>query len=204
MPQYHSLPCPTPRQHHRVQRRRIASPHRNHDHHLNLRPQDRLPLHPTPHSRLAPAAPTFLARPSPRRRTRRPLCQHRKSSLPQTCALFTPSPQRALTEAVNAVARKHHRIVYSTQALRQVAEQIDTLYWEASNGEDGIEDDVLRRGVDLKDPEYALNFRRTDRSLRTNQKHRAPARRTPLRRRRIARRISTVESPATSLCARAS
>lgn len=52
---------------------------------------------------------------------------------------------------VNAVARRHHRLVYSTQALRQVAGQIDTLYWEAAEEDEG---GVLCRGVDLRDPRY--------------------------------------------------
>ncbi|KAL7267381.1 hypothetical protein RUND412_010036 [Rhizina undulata] len=51
---------------------------------------------------------------------------------------------------LNVVARKHHKLAYSAQLLRQVAEQIDALYWERSDREEG--EDVLRRGTDLKDP----------------------------------------------------
>lgn len=55
---------------------------------------------------------------------------------------------------VNVVAKRHQKLVYSAQALRHVAEQIDDLYWKKSDNIEGLtrEDDVLRRGVDLKDP----------------------------------------------------
>lgn len=59
------------------------------------------------------------------------------------------------TFLVNIVAKKHQRLVYSAQALRHVAEQIDDLYWKNNNNLEGStrDDDALRRGVDLKDPQ---------------------------------------------------
>lgn len=54
---------------------------------------------------------------------------------------------------VDTTARSHKRAVYSSQALRHVAEQIDALYWasaapdrdaEGYGGGEGVE-----RGVDL-------------------------------------------------------
>lgn len=67
-------------------------------------------------------------------------------------------------EIVNLVARKHNRSVYSAQALRHVAEQIEALYREgmasAERGVEGAMDggatgaDILRRGVDLADVKY--------------------------------------------------
>jgi len=57
--------------------------------------------------------------------------------------------------SVNVVAKRHQKLVYSSQALRHVAEQIDDLYQKKDDSEDGItrEDDVLRRGANLKDPQ---------------------------------------------------
>lgn len=71
------------------------------------------------------------------------------------------SPPRELNTAyrsaflVNIVAKKHQKLVYSAQALRHVAEQIDDLYWKNNNNLEGTtrDDDALRRGVDLKDPQ---------------------------------------------------
>lgn len=56
---------------------------------------------------------------------------------------------------VGIVAKKHQKLVYSSQALRHVVEQIDDLYWNNSNNLEGTtrDDDALRRGVDLKDPQ---------------------------------------------------
>ena len=59
---------------------------------------------------------------------------------------------------LSLVARKHHNFVYSVQALRHIAEQVDALYWEAAEGNDegdvGEESAVLRAGVDLRLKEY--------------------------------------------------
>jgi len=57
--------------------------------------------------------------------------------------------------SVNIVAKRHQKLVYSSQALRHVAEQIDDLYQKKDDSEEGItqEDDVLRRGANLKDPQ---------------------------------------------------
>lgn len=56
---------------------------------------------------------------------------------------------------MNVVAKRHQKLVYSSQALRHVAEQIDDLYQKKDDSEEGItrEDDVLRRGANLKDPQ---------------------------------------------------
>lgn len=56
---------------------------------------------------------------------------------------------------VNIVAKRHQKLVYSAQALRHVAEQIEDLYWKKNESPEGTtrDDDALRRGVDLKDPE---------------------------------------------------
>ncbi|KAF8251103.1 hypothetical protein K440DRAFT_98457 [Wilcoxina mikolae CBS 423.85] len=54
---------------------------------------------------------------------------------------------------LSIVARKHHHEVYSSQTLRHIAEQIDSLYYEAAlgkEGEVGKEIAVLRVGVDLR------------------------------------------------------
>ncbi|CAZ81716.1 unnamed protein product [Tuber melanosporum] len=56
---------------------------------------------------------------------------------------------------LNVVAKRHQKLVYSSQALRHVAEQIDDLYQKKDDNVEGItqEDDVLRRGANLKDPQ---------------------------------------------------
>ena len=61
---------------------------------------------------------------------------------------------------LSIVARKHHSLVYSSQTLRHVAEQIDALYWEATLGREGDgvgpELAVLRAGVDFRLPEWVF------------------------------------------------
>jgi len=57
---------------------------------------------------------------------------------------------------LSVVARKHNDMVYSSQALRLIAEQVDALYWEAQlgfEGDAGTEEAVLKRGVDLRSKE---------------------------------------------------
>lgn len=58
---------------------------------------------------------------------------------------------------MNSIVRHHNRTVYSSQALRHVAEQIDELYW-ASGAPDtvltGYGDDVLVKGINLNDSEW--------------------------------------------------
>jgi len=54
---------------------------------------------------------------------------------------------------LSIVARKHHNLVYSAQTLRHIAEQVDALYWSATEdveGEVGAEVAVLRAGVDYR------------------------------------------------------
>jgi hypothetical protein len=60
-------------------------------------------------------------------------------------------PQTAIDAALqklNATIKEHSKLVYSSQAQRHVAEQIDRLYWQA--GERDIDTgDGLERGADL-------------------------------------------------------
>ena len=63
------------------------------------------------------------------------------------------------TRTVNTIARNHKRAVYSSQALRHVAEQIDALYWASAAPDRESEVDggeILEKGVDLSSAEYAL------------------------------------------------
>jgi Kinetochore complex Fta4 of Sim4 subunit, or CENP-50 len=50
--------------------------------------------------------------------------------LPENDALREKSLETAMAK-LNEEIRKHSRLVYSVQARRHVAEQIDTLYWQA-------------------------------------------------------------------------
>lgn len=79
-----------------------------------------------------------------------------------------PLPERAVDDALfrtNQLLRQHARRVYASQAVRHVAEQLDQLYWQASEravpADDGDEGgqggqggrtggglDVFRRGAD--------------------------------------------------------
>jgi hypothetical protein len=62
---------------------------------------------------------------------------------------------------LSVVVRKHQSTVYSTQAVRHVAEQIDALYREAVEGfegEMGADRRVLCRGVDLTDKKYECHL----------------------------------------------
>lgn len=60
---------------------------------------------------------------------------------------------RSVLYKLAIVARKHHSLVFSAQTLRHIAEQVDALYWSATEvgleGEVGAEVAVLRAGVDL-------------------------------------------------------
>lgn len=60
---------------------------------------------------------------------------------------------------VSVVGRKHANLVYNAQTLRHIAEQIDALYRDSTEGFEGTlarDEEVLRRGVDLTDPEYVM------------------------------------------------
>ncbi|MCJ1472668.1 hypothetical protein MMC13_001317 [Lambiella insularis] len=62
---------------------------------------------------------------------------------------------------LNTIIRKQNRIIYSAQALRHVAEQIDALYWAAGapdvhTGE--LEDGDIARDSDLRDHETILTL----------------------------------------------
>ena len=51
---------------------------------------------------------------------------------------------------MNVVARHHHRAVYSSQALRHVAEQIDALYWAGADpARPAAGQEVFEKDVDL-------------------------------------------------------
>jgi hypothetical protein len=62
--------------------------------------------------------------------------------------------QRSMDEALfqlNARIKEHAKLVYSMQAQRHVAEQVDALYWLAGERDvtGGVEDGDLERGDDL-------------------------------------------------------
>lgn len=62
---------------------------------------------------------------------------------------------------VNTIARHHNRAVYSSQALRHVAEQIDALYWAAAAPDQEAEirgEDVLEKGLDLSTAEWVSTW----------------------------------------------
>ncbi|KAI9836515.1 MAG: hypothetical protein M1838_005012 [Thelocarpon superellum] len=51
---------------------------------------------------------------------------------------------------LNVIAQHHNKAVYSSQALRHVAEQIDRLYWESSDPSQDVGGyEVFEKGVDL-------------------------------------------------------
>ena len=62
--------------------------------------------------------------------------------------------------SVNRLIRRHNKAVYSSLAVRHVAEQIDTLYWEAgaadqhvystSSADGAVDDALLRRRDNLR------------------------------------------------------
>lgn len=63
---------------------------------------------------------------------------------------------------VNTIVRHHNRTVYSAQAIRHVAEQIDALYWAAGapdKHEGQLEDAAISEETDLRDPEYESSIR---------------------------------------------
>jgi hypothetical protein len=53
----------------------------------------------------------------------------------------------------NEIVRRHNSSVYDRTAIHNVAQQIDSLYWQLTNPEDLLygedEDEVLRRNDDL-------------------------------------------------------
>jgi hypothetical protein len=66
--------------------------------------------------------------------------------------------QTADTLQANLRLRRHNKSVYDTLATRSVAEQIDSLYWNASaeprnaiDDAQNVDDDVIRKGDDLTD-----------------------------------------------------
>jgi Kinetochore complex Fta4 of Sim4 subunit, or CENP-50 len=62
----------------------------------------------------------------------------------------------------NLRLRRHNKSVYDSLAIRSIAEQIDSLYWNAAEPEnpmfdaDNADDDVIRKGDDLTDPRSAV------------------------------------------------
>lgn len=71
--------------------------------------------------------------------------------------------EKLVQEAVqklNNIIRHHNRTVYSSQSLRHVAEQIDTLFWEAGAPplhDDEIEEGDVDRDTDLRAHEYVYS-----------------------------------------------
>ena len=56
--------------------------------------------------------------------------------------------------SVNSMLKQHCNLVYSSPALRHVAEQVDSLYWLTVTGEEGIKSappSVLHQELDLTD-----------------------------------------------------
>jgi hypothetical protein len=64
--------------------------------------------------------------------------------------------QEAIDEALyklNGLLKKHIKLSYGPQALRHVAEQVDSLYWNAGEGAvHGAGEEWAERGVDLREP----------------------------------------------------
>lgn len=74
--------------------------------------------------------------------------------------------------------KRHNNSVYDGVAVRNVARQIDELYWQSTNPEDPLygedNDEVLRQGDDLTRNEYVLDFSLlcfTHKELISSQKH---------------------------------
>lgn len=62
-------------------------------------------------------------------------------------------------EIVNTKFKQHNRSVYSSQAIQHVARQIETLYWNFVNPENGREDmqrTAIDKGTDLTNSGYVL------------------------------------------------
>ncbi|KAI5840490.1 kinetochore complex Fta4 of Sim4 subunit, or CENP-50-domain-containing protein [Morchella snyderi] len=79
-----------------------------------------------------------------------------QSQLPESPA--GDLPDSVVAQALykfNVVAKRHHRLVYSSQALSHVASQIQDLYQQQQqpDGAEDAEESVLRRGVDLREAE---------------------------------------------------
>ncbi|KAK2625624.1 hypothetical protein QTJ16_004936 [Diplocarpon rosae] len=63
--------------------------------------------------------------------------------------------QRAIDEALcqlNSRLKRHVRLAYGPQAQRHVAEQIDTLYWNAGERGGRLGDEWAERGSDYREP----------------------------------------------------
>ncbi|KAH8147505.1 uncharacterized protein LAJ45_08332 [Morchella importuna] len=76
-----------------------------------------------------------------------------QSQLPESPA--GDLPDSVVAQALykfNVVAKRHHRMVYSAQALSHVVSQVQDLY-EQPQQPDDAEEGVLRRGVDLREAE---------------------------------------------------
>ncbi|TGZ84898.1 hypothetical protein EX30DRAFT_325767 [Ascodesmis nigricans] len=57
---------------------------------------------------------------------------------------------------LSVIGKKHANLVYNAQTSRHIAEQLDALYRDTIEGFEGAparDEEVLRRGVDLKDPD---------------------------------------------------
>ncbi|KAH0611137.1 uncharacterized protein H6S33_011564 [Morchella sextelata] len=78
-----------------------------------------------------------------------------QSQLPESPA--GDLPDAVVAQALykfNVVAKRHHRLVYSAQALSHVATQVQDLYQQPQPaGAEDAEEGVLRRGVDLREAE---------------------------------------------------
>jgi hypothetical protein len=78
---------------------------------------------------------------------------------------MTLSLKHVADRIANTITRHHCQAVYSSQASRHVAEQIDALYWRTGSTEDawgrGGDDDVLNRGANLTDPAWVKHNHNT-------------------------------------------
>lgn len=62
-----------------------------------------------------------------------------------------------LWKIVNTIFKQHNRTVYSSQAIRHVARQIESLYWNSVSPENGREDmqrTAIDKGTDLTNSAY--------------------------------------------------
>jgi hypothetical protein len=71
----------------------------------------------------------------------------------EVCLVFSAMNELLLICLANEIVRRHNNSVYDGVAIRNVARQIDELYWQSTNPEDPLygedEDEPLRVGDDL-------------------------------------------------------
>jgi hypothetical protein len=86
------------------------------------------------------------------------LKHHRKNSkVSNVCVANEPQP------AANQTLRRHNNAIYDRIAIRNVAKQIESLYWEEgapdiSDEEQDEDSEIARKGDDLTTDEYVSYF----------------------------------------------